>query len=170
MTQDPDLADLLNLGETFRYALPDGTEKTVCFRELTIEQKARFAQRLKDQALAAVTAGAAAGAPEHVRNALLDRYLIQVAAGVYEFGGEASVQALTTHAGQAYAIYLMAVADDPTFTEMQAAALLQDRYNEIAKKILEKSAPKSAGPADSAGPTSCDSSSTAAEATSKSPG
>jgi hypothetical protein len=142
----PDLASLLNVGTAFEYK-----GKEYRLKELDLPQKARYAQWLRDRALAAYTAGAANDAPDHVRRELLRVYGIDCAAGVYDFGGEACVKSLGTLAGQAQVLHLSLSPDNPEVTPEFAAEMLQAKYAEIINVLLEAAAPKSAAPAASAG-------------------
>lgn len=125
----PDLADVLGVPDTFEY---EG--KSYKVRELTLIQRARFGQWLKDRAKQEVAR--TLEAPDEFKRQAISAVYADIAAGVYSWGSEASIKALCTPEGCAYALYLALSEDHPEVDEELAAKMFEAKLNELAEKVL----------------------------------
>lgn len=133
------LADILGVSDELTY---DG--KVYKLSELSLEGRAKFSRWLERRARDEAIRGSA-----NLPSDQQDRYLRvvsrDIAAGVYEFGGEVSVAALREPAGRRYIVYLSLLENHPDADEELAEKLIENRMREIAailKKGVEESDPK----------------------------
>ncbi len=133
---------ILNIGTAFTFG-----GKVYELRELTLEQKFRFTTWLRNRALAAVSGGAAADAPEHLRKELLAEYVRAAVAGSFDVGGDAFKAAMLTPAGQSHLVYVALNGDHPEVTEEVAERMVTEKHNEIAVQLMRAALPKFSGPA-----------------------
>lgn len=128
-----DFQSLFNLPTEFEF---EGKKYPI--KELTFEQQARYSKWLRERARAAATVNPDSGVPVEVQQALYSAFLTDAAGGVYDYGGPACIKSMSSQSGMAYALYLMISAEDPSFDEMEAAALVAKEFERLSAVIAEK--------------------------------
>lgn len=99
------VADLLNTPTDLPHEEADGSVTTYKLRAPTIEEIALFTRWLEGRARA--SAGRATELPDEMQVKLLKGVNEDIAAGVYEWGGECSMKALNSRDGQAKILSLI---------------------------------------------------------------
>lgn len=106
------LADLVNAPTEVTYR-----DKVYPLRDLTIEERAMFARHLEKRARdAAARAAADQQLPREVATQIVAGVAHDIAAGMYEWGGDVYVRALSTVYGMGYALHLTLKAEHPEVT------------------------------------------------------
>lgn len=127
----PSVADLLGLSNSIEF---EG--KTYQLRPPTPLEEAQFSRWLESRAREA--AGRATDLPEEMQDKLLQAVTRDVAAGVYDFEGEAAAVALTQPLGMAKILHLVIGSTDPEFRFEDARRMVRTALKEVAAVLVGK--------------------------------
>ena len=108
-------------------------------KEMDFEQRAKFGTWVRTRAEAQV-ASLIGRFPEDYVRLRLQTVDSAAAAGVYDFGGPAAVQAMATLEGQAQALYLMLQGQQPPVDEIEARRLVERCLDAKARAELLRAA------------------------------
>jgi hypothetical protein len=136
------LPDALSPPDAFEY---EG--RTYKVRELDLEQGAQFSQWLKDRALSEIARQTEL--PDEFRSQLRADVLREIAAGVYDWQGPVSVQAMFTPEGAAKVLQVALSRDHPGIELDTARKIVRAKLDQLAELMLRAHGPKSSAPAGS---------------------
>ena len=129
------LAELLNVNKEFKFK-----DKTYKLGEADIEQRGEFAAWVENNALEYLHRMQLNDKENRFTDFIekaLRSHVIDVAAGVYEWGGDAVSKATQTRMGQIQLLYIALKKHDPEITVEIAEKMLDDKYKEVTEKIKE---------------------------------